>query len=372
MTIEHKDAHDQNVMPKVRVIDLNIGSDTEIISGGKWLETYSIIDDTDSLIPNVPFNDTDGAIKAVFPFSSAKQNDVLLQSDESAEKSGTELIFYFPEMENYLITDYAIKGGATQPTTNVLIEFYRGASAGDIQPGNKFFEATVPFADWPSQGAEAKYSAETYSSGDWAGKKQIPFSKDKATIVKFTCTTTLSLKVNIGQTLPWYKADLYVITERVALDQFTTRTPHTQVVVDTTGGAVTFPLILGRTYMDNLTEAIPSNLFTFVKDSVNGDYYQYDGDESALFDGNTSLGAVSNTTNAEVIPGIDIERFNGDPNEIQFGPTREFDGANDGNLSFPTFGTLNNGDKVRLFIDCNKAAPSFQITFFRKLVRKVP
>lgn len=369
-TITHKSDHRDQVMPEVRAIDFTLGSDTEILSGGPWLQTYSIVDDNSSLIPHVPYDSVTGSSEAILPFASAKVNDVILQPDESAEQQGTQLIYYFPRMENYLITQYSIKGGAQVPTTDVLIEFFRGESAGDILPENKFFEATIPPGDWPSQGVEAAYDAITYSSGDFVGRTQIPFSKDQATIVKFTGSTTFSLKVNISQTLPWYKADLYTITARVALDQYSTRTPF--FLIEPENLPELTPLVQNvlrpmRNLKIDSSHGNPGIMdFELLSDSA----YVYQGLESAWYRGVTSVSAISNVSNCETSWGVVIK--NSTTIDTVLNASREFDLTNEGSIVILTNGFLNTGDTIiPVVVAPTKSCPDFTITGFNKHVIKI-
>ena len=372
MTIAHEDAHNENVMPNVRATEVEMGGDLVLRTGGAYLRSESRVDGNDSLSVRAPFSDTVAGDKAYAPIATELQEQVTLQGDDSFDFVGTDKIVFFPaRTEGALVQKYYAKAGTVAATAPVNFKIYRGESVGDIVPGNLFYEANLPPELWPANGQEFSFTIDEYAVDPYRGKDHLDFIAGSGTIAVYTSTQPFSAKFNASQTVPFTKVDQHTIDEDVILTAGQTRTPHQTVGVDTSGGSVPVnnPLIAGRAYMVNLTDVRHQD-FKFVKDAPNGDYYEYLGRDGVLFDGNTSLSLTSNTANALVTPGIDIERAAGG-NDISMGAAREFDGSNDGTVAFFTEGVLNTGDKVRLFMDCNKAAPSAVINYFFKTIRKV-
>lgn len=369
-TIPHEDAHEQNLMPEVNTTDLVLGGNLDLTTGGAYLEATSRVDGMGSLTPRTPFNDLNAADKCVIPYAGLLLIGDTIQPDDGFDFVGATKTVYFPERtEGALVQKYYVKGGTVNATSVVNFKVYRGTSAGDIIPANLRYEADLPASLWQGNGVEFSFGINEYGVAPYTNLKHLDFLTGESSIVVYTSSNNFSVKFNVSQTLPYLRADQHIITEREALDQFTTRSPYIVVEVDTSGGDVPMPLLLGRNYMKNLSE-IRSSFFNFVKDGTNGDYYEYTGEDGALNMAITSAGYLSNEPGAELTPGIDIELFGGG-NTIQYGPRREFDGVNEGNLSFPTDGILQKGDKVRLFIDADQAVELGQLTFFRKNVFKV-
>ena len=102
-----------------------IGINTSLSAAGEWLETKAINEDTDALIPHIPFDD-DGTGLTVTPILGAKVTEFPIQPDNSSEVTGKDLQQVTINPSSLLLSKIYYQVGSIGSTEPIQVIFRRG------------------------------------------------------------------------------------------------------------------------------------------------------------------------------------------------------------------------------------------------------
>lgn len=183
-----------------------LGRELQMSGGGEYVLTKDLSADIRSLIPHVRFDQVTGTEEiVVVPKVSALASDVILQSDDTGEISGTTIQWAALSTDLLLANTLLLKTGSTAATGDVTVKLFRTSFTEDL-----FYQRTYP---------QATFTASSNISLTTDGLVEL-FANATFYVV-LECTGTLTLKADATNTTPYYGGNFYSLTEdTITPDEF--------------------------------------------------------------------------------------------------------------------------------------------------------
>ena len=175
-----------------------LGRELQISGGGEYMLTKDQSSDIRSLIPHVRFDTVDGTAEIVsVPRVSAISTDVIIQSDDSGEVSGSTIQFVGASTDLVLANALLLRTGTTAATGNVKLSLHRDSFTSGL-----FYQRTYPTASFP---ADSDVTLTTDGL--------VELLAGAVFYITFECDGTMSLKADVTNTTPYFGGNFYTLTE---------------------------------------------------------------------------------------------------------------------------------------------------------------
>lgn len=204
---------------------LLLGENVQLSAVGTHLQVGAVEGDVKRLMPALTFDDT-GSRGPHTPILSARQNRIVLQSDNSNEVLSTEHIFVITDdLSSIAYTLYA-QSGEVGSSAIINLEITEGEPPNDVP----FWSRRFPAESWPAntEAALPFYPGLSFDFSAYSG------NVDRIN-VKATSENAFSVKYNADLSSPWFAADLQ---PQVVEPIFSFPTGFNRILVDEEGDTI--------------------------------------------------------------------------------------------------------------------------------------
>lgn len=175
-----------------------LGRELQVSAAGEYILTRDDSEEIRSLVPHVRFDPVTGtADEVVVPSVSALSSNVIIQSDDTGEVSGSTIQFIGVATDTLLANTLLLRTGVSSATGDVTVKLLRTSYTDGL-----FFQRSYP---------QTTFVADSDISLSTNGLVEL--IADEVFYISLECTGTLTLKADVTNTTPYFGGNFYTLTE---------------------------------------------------------------------------------------------------------------------------------------------------------------
>lgn len=184
-----------------------LGRELQISGGGEYMLTKDNSSDIRSLIPHVRFDQVTGTEETVVvPSVSAISTDVIIQSDDSGEVSGSTIQFSTISASLVLANTLILSTGTTGATGTVTIKLFRDSFTEGL-----FYQRSYAASLFPANTDDINITTDGL----------VELLAGETFYIVIEVVGSISLKADVTNTTPYFGGNFYFLTEdTITPDEF--------------------------------------------------------------------------------------------------------------------------------------------------------